>query len=348
MRTPRGWCVVNPTWDQAVDAYVERLRGNNSSPATIETYRWLLIGSRAERFREARGIERPHDFTAALFEDLKREFLAAGLKPSTVHDYARVWRQFAKFCIEKGWGVQLSTLHVANPRLPKFQPASFTAKQEQELLAACRTPRDRMMVKLILETGLRRSEVSRLDLGDIEASSQGWVLRVRQGKGSKDRALPLSDAFAQELGIWLRTRPATRCPAMFLSLARIENGDYSRLDSQGIYQVWRRLGQATGIKAYPHKARHTAATRWAQDGVPPFAIQRALGHSTLAMTTRYVDASAIDLTEAFRHARQRIVETTGPSGGAHDLALSLLEGVSGKDLIGFLLQKQQSQRVGAS
>lgn len=338
---------MNPTWDQAVDAYVERLRGNNTSPATIETYRWLLIGSRAARFREAHGIEHPQDFTAALFEDMKREFLADELKPSTVHDYARVWRQFARFCMDKGWGVQLSTLHVANPRLPKLLPAAFTAKQEQELLAACRTPRDRIMVKLILETGLRRSEVSRLDLGDIEPSSQGWVLRVRQGKGSKDRALPMSESFAQELGVWLRTRPATRCPAIFLTLARIDNGDYGRLDSQGIYQIWRRLGQATNIKAYPHKARHTAATRWAQDGVAPFAIQRALGHSTLAMTSRYVDASAVDLTAAFKHAKQRIEETTGPSGGVHDLALSLLEGVSGKDLIAFLLQRQ-AQRVGAS
>lgn len=339
---------MTPTWEQAVHAYMEKLRGDNCSPATIETYRWLLVGSRAERFREATGIEHPQDFTAELFEDMKRDFLADGLKAVTVHDYWRVWRRFAKFCMEKGWGVQLSTLQVQHPRMPKLLPAAFTGKQEHELIAACRCARDRMLVRLILETGLRRSEVSRLDLSDIEASPQGWVLRVRQGKGSKDRALPMSDAFAQELGVWLRTRPATQCPALFLTLSRVDNGDYARLDSQGIYQVWRRLGQATGIKAHPHKGRHTAATRWAQEGVAPFAIQRALGHSTLAMTTRYVDASAVDLTAAFKKARERIVETTGPSGGAHDLALSLLENVSGKDLIAFLLQRQQSQRVGAS
>lgn len=336
------------SWQAAVHAYVDKMRADNCTPATIETYRCLLVGGRAQRFREAHGIEYPHDFDAELFEDMKREFLADGLSPATVHDYCRVWRTFARFCMDRGWGVELSTLHVQNPRLPKLLPAAFTAKQEQEILAACRCTRDRMLVRLILETGLRRSEVAGLELSDIEASPQGWVIRVRQGKGRKDRALPLSDAFAQELGVWLRTRPATQCRALFLTTMRKDAGDYGPLESQGIYQVWRRLGKATGIRAYPHKGRHTAATRWAQEGVAPFAIQRALGHDTLAMTTRYVDSSAVDLQAAFHHARSRIVETTGPTGGAHDVALALLENVSGRDLIAFLVQQQQAQRFGAS
>ena len=292
-------------WRGAVDDFTAKMRGDNCSPATIETYRWLLIGSRAERFRTKHGVVTPADVDAPMFEAMKREFLADKLTASTVDDYCRVWRSFARFCLDRGWGVDARALMVRGPRMPKRIPATFSAEEEALLIGACRYPRNRVMVQLILETGLRRSEVAALTIDDIIETNSGWLLRVRQGKGRKDRGIPLSDEFAATLEGHIRSRPRTTCRALFLTLARHDEGDYAPLGSVGVYQVWRRLSQATGIKAYPHKGRHTAATRWAADGLVPWAIQRALGHSTLAMTNRYVDASAVDLQVAFK--RRRVV-----------------------------------------
>ena len=290
-------------WGGAVALFTEKMRADNCTPATIETYRWLLLGSRATRFREAHGVSAPADIDAPIFQALKQEFLADGLKPATVDDYCRVWRTFARFCLERGWGGDARALMVRGPRQPQRVPSTFSAEEEALLMDACRTPRDRVLVQLVLETGLRRSEVSRLTVDDILETGSGWLLRVRQGKGRKDRGVPVSDEFAEALERHVRGRPRTLCRALFLTLARTSSGDYGPLGTQGIYQVWRRLGQATGIRAYPHKGRHTAATRWAADGLMPWAIQRALGHSTLAMTNRYVDASAVDLQAAFKQRR---------------------------------------------
>lgn len=291
------------TWGEAVTLFIEKMRADNLAAATMDTYSWLLRGSRAERFRELHGIETPSDVDAGVFEAMKREFLAAGLTPSTVDDYCRVWRGFARFCFDRGWGVDARALMVRGPRMPQRIPVTFTAEEEARLIDHCRTPRDRVLVRLILETALRRSEVAALTVDDVIETNSGWLLRVRQGKGRKDRGVPVSDAFAAELDRHIRQRPRTPCRALFLTLARTAGGSHGPLSSQGIYQVWRRLGRDTGIKAYPHKGRHTAATRWAADGLQPWAIQRALGHSTLAMTNRYVDASAVDLQAAFKQRR---------------------------------------------
>ena len=293
-------------WAEAVGAFVDRMRADNCSASTIETYRCLLLGGRAKRFREAHDIAMPSQFTVDVFEALKREFLADGLKPATVDDYCRVWRTFAKFCYERGLGVDASVLQVRGPRQPSHVPSTFTTDDEARLIATARCARDRLLIQLILETGLRRSEVANLTVDDVLDAGQSWLIRVRQGKGRKDRGVPLSDDFAEQLLRWIDKRPLTKSRALFLTGAKVNQGDYGGLTSNGIYQIWRRLSQATGIRAYPHKGRHTAATRWAQDNLAPWAIQRALGHSSLAMTNRYVDAAAVDLVDAFRRRRNRI------------------------------------------
>ena len=291
-------------WEDAVEAFVDRMRSDNCAPSTIETYRCLLNGGPARKFREAQGIERPDQFTVETFEALKRELLAR-VRPATVDDYCRVWRTFAKFCYERGFRDDDDVLRIRGPRQPKNTPRTFTPAEEQTILAACRCERDRMLVQLTLETGLRRTEVANLTVDDLDKSPQGWLIRVRQGKGRKDRAVPLSRDLSDVLARYLaRVRPASECRALFLTTARVRDGEHAPLGGEGIYQIWRRLSQATGIRAYPHKGRHTAATRWAQDGLSPWAIQHALGHTTLAMTNRYVDSSAVDLRAAFNGRQQ--------------------------------------------
>ena len=299
-------------WSRAVAAFVAKLVGDNCTPATIETYSTFLDGGRARRFREAHEITSPAQLDVELLEAMKQEFRADGLRPATVADYVRMWITFARW-----FGVDV---RVRGPRQPHVTPATFNESAQQELMAACRSERDRVMVQLMLATGLRRSEVANLEVDDVERRPTDWLIRVRQGKGRKDRAVPLAPAVGEQLASYIaRTRPSdTKCRALFLTLARTDGGDYGGLTSNGIYQIWRRLSQATGIRAHPHKARHTAATRWAQTGISPWAIQHALGHTTPAMTARYVDASAVSLSQAFAEARGASGQD---AGGDEELSL---------------------------
>lgn len=90
---------------------------------------------------------------------------------------------------------------------------------------------------------------------------------------------------------------------LFLSTRGGQGGTGGPLTTRGIQIVLYRLGQKTGIHVHPHKFRHTFATRALSAGVDVMALQRALGHSTLAMVSRYVHYQRDDLLEAWRRRR---------------------------------------------
>jgi integrase len=324
------------TWDQALEAFLERCHGDGHSPKTIENYQRLLAGGRTVAFRESHGVRGPADLTADALEALKSEYRAAGLAPNSVHAHWRSWRRFARFCFDKGWLTSDAIFQVKGPRLPRLTPATFTADDERTLLAACRYDRDRFIVRFTIETGLRRGEVARMTVSDIHKTSSGTLIRVRQGKGAKDRGVPISEAFDKELTAYVaEVRPTTSCEALFVSHKPSPHGDFEPMSDAALYMVWRRLRVATGIRAYPHKARHTFATRAAQDGVAPWAIQGALGHASLAMTERYVDAAAVDLSSAFarreqHQAPEHHAPETPPADPSpiHELARQLIDALA--------------------
>lgn len=284
-----------------MDAFLDQCRGNGLRPATLETYRWFLTGKRAVAFRRRYGIKGPRDVTAAHIESLKADFLSAGLKPSSVDDWRRTWRVFLGFCDTRGWITDPAALTVRAVRQPKRNPEVFSSDEERRLLAACGSARDRFLVFFAIETGLRRSELVSLTIDDFLPAGRLWIVRVREGKGGKERGVPLSDAARIELTKYLtKVRPQeTACRSLFLTLKRSDNGDYAPLTGDGLYRLWHRLSQATGIRAFPHKARHTFGTRLAADGVSPWVVRESLGHETFAATDRYIRRSAIHLVDAF-------------------------------------------------
>jgi integrase len=293
-----------PAWNVAVEAWLQHCEGDGLTPSSIDNYSSALLGARMPAFRAAHGIDTPADLTPDLLETFKQELRRAGLRAATVGHYFRAIKTFARFCIDAGWIQSPDLLTVRSPKQPKLNPPTFTDGDVSKLLAACVCERDRVLVELAIESGLRRGEIVRLELEDVVAGHNGWLVRVRQGKGRKDRQVPISDAFAETLQRYIaNVRPTTTSRAVFVNTKRSANGEYEPLTGDGMYRIWNRIGRATGIHAYPHKGRHSFATRAAQDGVAPWAIQGALGHSSIQMTERYVRVAAVDLSDAFAKAR---------------------------------------------
>jgi len=168
-------------------------------------------------------------------------------------------------------------------------------------------PRDEVLLRFLLRTGLRLSEASAVNLDDIVDSPEGSYVRVRQGKGRKDRIVPL-DSPSDNLSARLRRYVAQFRPrdtyeqALFLS-SRKHRGRYRRLTPSGIQVLCQRLSEDTGIHVNPHKFRHTFATRSLSAGVDVMALQKALGHTTLAMVSRYVHYQKEDLLQAWKARR---------------------------------------------
>lgn len=171
------------------------------------------------------------------------------------------------------------------------------------LIRACsaRAPsgiRNRALIAVLWRCGLRISEALRLELRDLDL--QAGTLRIRHGKGDKSRTVGLDEQTSALIARWLDRRrglsPGARAP-VFCTL------EGSRIDSSYIRRLLPRLAHKAGIsrRVHPHGLRHTYAAELARERAPINVIRDALGHSTLAVTDRYLrDVAPIHVIDTMR------------------------------------------------
>ncbi len=163
--------------------------------------------------------------------------------------------------------------------------------------------RNRVIIMVFLDTGLRLSELAGLSLHDVDANTGSIV--VRHGKGGKQRVVRIG-AKAQK-ALWKYVTIYRRGESDSLFLGR--SGE--PLDPRGIKMLVKRLGIEAGVRVHPHQLRHTFAISFLRAGGDAFAVQYMLGHSTLAMTQRYLQS--LDASDAFK-AHQRFSPLDNISG----------------------------------
>jgi integrase/recombinase XerC len=152
--------------------------------------------------------------------------------------------------------------------------------------------RDRLILVLLLNTGLRVSELCQVQLGDMEISERKGSLQVRQGKGGKAREIPLNKACRNTLADWFAQRPKVESSCLLIG----KRG--GRLKARGVERVIEGLGQQAGVAVTPHVLRHTFAKNLVDAGVTLEKVAMLLGHSNLNTTRIYITPSQADLAEA--------------------------------------------------
>lgn len=171
----------------------------------------------------------------------------------------------------------------------------LTRKADRVLVA-----RDRALVAVLLDAGLRASEVVGLDVGDLHEDGDGsLMLHVREGKGAKDRTVPVVQEVAQVLRHYLaatgRVMGDKSAGPLFTRADR--GGKGGRLTARAVGMVLARLVKAAGVdgkRITPHALRHSFALRQARGGVAPHEVQELLGHASLATTTLYLRHADLD------------------------------------------------------
>ena len=187
------------------------------------------------------------------------------------------------------------------PRLPEKEPSYLTQTEYQDLIAAVKfkaapwyLPRDLAVVILLLGTGIRLSELVGLTLDRVNLEQSDRNIKV-QGKGNKERIIPLTTEVANILEQYLKKRPDVTSNHLFIS--RLGDG----LHARSVYGLVKKYLEAAGIKknrVAVHTLRHTFGASMLKNGANLFTIQKLLGHKQLETTGRYLHIDNVDLRNA--------------------------------------------------
>lgn len=152
--------------------------------------------------------------------------------------------------------------------------------------------RDIAIFELMINTGLREAEVCNLQLSDVIVSDRKGTVIVRSGKGEKYREVPLNIDARKAITAYLEVRP-DRGNYLFVS------NKSDRLSESQLYRIIRKYADMADVNVYPHKLRHTFATKLLRDGgVDLVTVKELLGHTSINTTAIYTKANKQDMEKA--------------------------------------------------
>ncbi|MDO5028984.1 MAG: site-specific tyrosine recombinase XerD [Corynebacterium sp.] len=286
------------------------------SQNTLASYRRDL-----DKYREyLRGIGRA-DLAHVTEQDVSGflAYLARGdktagrpaLAPTSVTRALSAVRSFHKFAVgERVLEVDVAK-RVAPPKQPSRYPKALSIPEVTKLIesipddetATVTDLRNRALVEFLYSTGARVSEVTGLDIDDVD---RGHNLVLLRGKGGKERIVPVGSPAMAALDAWLtRGRPtwvrSNSGPALFInSLGR-------RLSRQSAGNTLAELGERAGIKKKisPHTLRHSFGTHLIEGGADVRVVQELLGHASVTTTQIYTMITAENMRRVWAGAHPR-------------------------------------------
>ena len=241
-------------------------------------------------FLEHIGIAKAHQVGIKHLEAYQATLDNKGLSGSSRRRKTMSIRSFFAFLNRSGNLETDIAVKLTPPKVEDKEPRFLTEVEYKRLLDAVRyEPRDAAIVELYLQTGIRLYELCRLTLDDIQLPNkitkepENVGLVHIQGKGRRERNLPLNYKACRALKTYLKFRPQVETTALFLNKSR------GPLGPRGVQKLLKKyLEQAEIRGASVHSLRHTFGTQMVLRGANLRVVQEALGHQNLATTSIYV------------------------------------------------------------
>lgn len=195
---------------------------------------------------------------------------------------------------------------LSGPKIPKRLPV-FVDEHDMEKLfsnikfeATINGLRDKLILDLLYQTGIRRSEIS--SLKEIDIDNQNNTIKVL-GKRNKERLIPISIDLKRNLNEYISVKQKQNLSDMYLLL----NNKGEKMSEQNIYQIVKKyLSLITSIhKKSPHILRHTFATHLLNNGADINAVKDLLGHANLSATQVYTHNTIDKLKKSYKQAHPR-------------------------------------------
>ncbi len=251
--------------------FIDDLRIRNYAPRTIEAY-VAGVARFAKYFKRSPDQLGPDEVRVFQLELLRRQ-VSWSLFNQTVCAL--------RFFFNKTLGRSEILPHIPFGKKPKTVPCVLSPEEVLQFIEAAPTCRDRLLLQTAYACGLRILELMQLRVTDIDSSRM--VVVVRQGKGRKDRLVPLSPRLLAELrAYWHWQRPRTW---LFPGQRPTQP-----LTASNVQRLCQRLTEQLGFTKHvtPHTLRHSFATHMLEAGVDLLTLQAILGHSHLQTTALYL------------------------------------------------------------
>ena len=297
------------TMTEWLERYLEALASRNYAEGTLENRRdalKLFLGWAGER-----DLNRSAQITRPILESYQRwlwrctKANGQRLGWSTQRSRLSILKDFFRWLTRQNVILHNPASELELPRMERRLPQAVLSPAEVGMLMAAPNVtdplgiRDRAMLELFYSSGIRRSELCRLEQADINTERK--TLQIRLGKGKKDRVVPIGDRACHWVEKYLReVRPRlcldTRTQALFLTGY---GGPFNPDVVSRMVAGW--IKQVAGRVASCHLLRHTCATHMLENGADIRFIQQLLGHAKLDTTAIYTEVSIKQLQEV--HAR---------------------------------------------
>ena len=309
-------------FSKALIGFVQAKQAEGLSLRTVYTYRRDL-----EQWVARQGDLPVNEITSthvrAYLAYLRTDYVPRRLnnkndKPLSAKTIRNVWATFSAFFTwaKHEFGVPDPMDDIPAPKYQKATVLPLTQEQVEALIKVCERSseaqttdrhkytfrratavRDRAIIKVLLDTGLRATELCQLKVGDYD--TQTGDIRVRLGKGGKSRMVYVQKNARRDLWRYLSSREDGEDPDAPLFLGRTDKP----MNKDGLRHLLLRLGERAGVKnCHPHRMRHTFAIEFLRGGGDVFSLQKLLGHSSLDMVRHYLHIAQVDVRNAHRRA----------------------------------------------
>jgi len=293
------------TMQEAITEWLAYLRGTlHRSPETVRSYKH--DSQQFCQYAQEVGVSDPREVTR---EHLIRYGSALGDNgPATRRRKYACLASFFGYLQDVGQVASNPVHRIPLPRKPQTLPVYLSREQVQALVAACdqRKPWERAAVLIMVTAGLRSAEVMGLEVGDCDLESAS--VRVRHGKGDKERIVPIPGETVEALRAYLPVRVENGSQALFVT----RQGHGLLLTGGTLRQMLERIVRRAGLADLgftPHTCRHTYATHALRAGVDVRTVQDLLGHASIQTTATYLHS-----------------DTNGRQAAANAVAKALLGG----------------------
>lgn len=282
------WTLASVALDDAYTDFILSRQAMQCTPATLAFYKFTA--GVFLRWVEERGISSPDQIDARQVREYLAELTGKGKSDKTLHAHARAVRTLLRFWNAEGYLPTPVTFDM--PRMAKKRLPCPTAEQLEQILKTCDV-REKAIIKVMADSGLRRAELIALNWNDINI--QSGLIRVKRGKGKKDRSAVIGATARRAV---LAYRRKLGSPSPDSPMFQTQSG--GRFTGSGLLQLFRRLSKKSGVQFSPHALRRAFATLALRDGMNVLHLQALGGWASLDMVEHYAQMVDDDLLQAHK------------------------------------------------